>query len=190
MLAGKTPAEVAGSQGQAAAERFRAQRAQPPQPKRNAQQYVELTRKMLTASLAAYRGGDASKAYELSVAAYLEGFELVESGLNNIDPEQRKATERALMAYRKALQDGVPVAQAAQALAAADEQLQHAVELLSQEGMSASLSFVSSLLILLREGVEAILVLAAILAFLNKTGQQHATRSVHVGWGWRWWPGY
>ena len=46
-----------------------------------------------------------------------------------------------------------------------------------------ALSFFSSLLILLREGLEAILVLAAILAFLNKTGQQHATRSVHVGWG-------
>lgn len=183
LLAGKTPAEIAISQDQAAAARFRAQRAHPPQPKRSAGQYVEHTRKMLAASLDAYRAGEATKAYELSVAAYLEGFELVESGLNNIDAEQRKATERALMAYRKALQDGVAVEQAAQALASADQQLQRSAELLAQGGMSASLSFISSLLILLREGVEAILVLAAILAFLNKTGQQHATRSVHVGWG-------
>jgi high-affinity iron transporter len=38
-------------------------------------------------------------------------------------------------------------------------------------------------LILLREGLEAILVLAAILAFLRNTGQQSAVRSVNVGWG-------
>ena len=183
LLAGKTPAEIASSQGAADAARFRAQRAHPPQPKRSAAQYVEHTREMLAASLTAYRAGEASEAYELSVAAYLEGFELVESGLNNIDAEQRKATERALMAYRKLLQDGAPAEQAAQALAAADQQLQDSASLLSQGGMSASLSFISSLLILLREGVEAILVLAAILAFLNKTGQQHALRSVHLGWG-------
>jgi high-affinity iron transporter len=183
LLAGKTPAEIAASQGEADAARFRAQRANPPQPQRSAAQYIEHTRQMLAASLEAYKQGDASKAYELSVAAYLEGFELVESGLNNIDAEQRKATERALMAYRKLLQDGAPAAQATQALAVADRQLQQSAELLSRGGMSASLSFISSLLILLREGVEAILVLAAILAFLNKTGQQQATRSVHLGWG-------
>jgi len=183
LLASKTPAEITASQGEAEAAQFRAQRAQPPQQKRSPQQFIEHTRKTLETSLGAYRQGHANEAYELSVAAYLEGFELVERGLNNIDSEQRKATEHALMAYRKALQDGVPVEQAAQTLAAADEQLQRSAELLAQGGMSASLSFLSSLLILLREGVEAILVLAAILAFLNKTGQQHATRSVHVGWG-------
>ena len=181
-LASKTPAEIASSQGAADAARFRAQRAHPPQPKRSAQQYIEHTREMLGTSLRAYQAGDTNNAYELSVAAYLEGFELVESGLNNIDAEQRKTTERVLMAYRKSLQDGVSAEQAAQALAAADQQLQRSATLLSQDGMSASLSFFSSLLILLREGLEAILVLAAILAFLNKTGQQHATRSVHLGW--------
>ncbi|EGH18485.1 hypothetical protein Pgy4_36570, partial [Pseudomonas savastanoi pv. glycinea str. race 4] len=48
---------------------------------------------------------------------------------------------------------------------------------------SLSLSYVSGLLILLREGLEAILVLAAILAFLRNTGQQSAVRSVNIGWG-------
>src|SRR5690606_7466499 len=54
---------------------------------------------------------------------------------------------------------------------------------LDSDGLSDSLSFFSSLLILLREGLEAILVLAAILAFLRNTGQQQAARSVHIGWG-------
>ena len=183
MLAGQTPAEIALSQGADAAARFRVQRARPPLQPRSPQQFIEHTRSTLAASLAAYRAGQATQAYELSVAAYLEGFELVVGALNNIDAGQRKATEKALMAYRQALQDGAPAEQAEQALASAEQQLQASAGLLARGGMSASLSFISSLLILLREGLEAILVLAAILAFLNKTGQQHALRSVHLGWG-------
>lgn len=40
----------------------------------------------------------------------------------------------------------------------------------------------SAFLILLREGFEAILILAAIYAALRRTGQQHAARFVHAGW--------
>ncbi|WP_455232654.1 FTR1 family protein [Geopseudomonas aromaticivorans] len=182
-LAGQTPQQVAAEQGAAAAAAFRAQRARPPQPQRDAQQLIAFSRDTLDSSLAAYRDGRRDEAYDLSVAAYLEGFELVESALNNVAPEQRKATERALMAYRQGLQDGLPLAQAAQRLEAAKAELARCAGLLDGDGLSASLSFFSSLLILLREGVEAILVLAAILAYLRNTGQQQAMRSVHAGWG-------
>ncbi len=180
-LAGKTPAEIAASGGDVAA--FRAQRAQPPQVQRGPTELIEHTRATLEQSLAAYRQGDHEQAYDLSVAAYLEGFELVESALDNLDAAQRKTTERALMAYRQALQDGAGVAQAAQALELAKAELGKSAALLADGAMNASLSFFSSLLILLREGLEAILVLAAILAFLRNTGQQAAARSVHIGWG-------
>lgn len=180
-LAGKTPAEIAASGGDVAA--FRAQRAQPPQVQRGPAELIEHTRATLEQSLAAYRQGDREQAYDLSVAAYLEGFELVESALDNLDAVQRKTTERALMAYRQALQDGAGVAQAAQVLEQAKAELDKSAALLTGGAMDASLSFFSSLLILLREGLEAILVLAAILAFLRNTGQQAAARSVHIGWG-------
>ena len=182
-LAGQTPQQVAAEQGAAAAAAFRAQPARPPQPHRDAQQRIAFSLDTLDSSLAAYRDGRRDEAYDLSVAAYLEGFELVESALNNVAPEQRKATERALMAYRQGLQDGLPLAQAAQRLEAAKVELARCAGLLDGDGLSASLSFFSSLLILLREGVEAILVLAAILAYLRNTGQQQAVRSVHAGWG-------
>jgi len=182
-LTAMTPAQVAASQGEQAAAVFRAQRAQPPVQQRGPQQLIEHTRTTLEQSLAAYRAGDHEQAYDLSVGAYLEGFELVESALDNLDSAQRKTTERALMAYRQALQDGLSVAQAAQRLEQAKRELATSAALLDSDGLSDSLSFVSSLLILLREGLEAILVLAAILAFLRNTGQQQAVRSVHLGWG-------
>ncbi|OOL39433.1 FTR1 family protein [Pseudomonas sp. FSL W5-0299] len=182
-LARQTPAEVQAADGPQAAATFRAQRAQPPQVKRGPAQLLDYTAATLDKSLAAYRAGDHDQAYDLSVAAYLEGFELVESSLDNVDANVRKDTEKSLMAYRQSLQDGFPVAQAQQRLDAAKAKLKESAGLLGSDGLSWSLSYISGLLILLREGLEAILVLAAILAFLRNTGQQSAVRSVNVGWG-------
>ncbi|CDF94110.1 MULTISPECIES: FTR1 family protein [unclassified Pseudomonas] len=182
-LARQTPAEVLAAQGPAAAATFRAQRAQPPQVQRGPAQLLDYTAATLDKSIAAYRAGDHDQAYDLSVAAYLEGFELVESSLDNVDATVRKDTEKALMAYRQSLQDGLPVEQAEQRLATAKAKLKMSAGLLGGDGLSWSLSYLSGLLILLREGLEAILVLAAILAFLRNTGQESAARSVNVGWG-------
>ena len=182
-LARQTPAEVQAVEGPQAAATFRAQRAQPPQVKRGPAQLLDYTAATLDKSIAAYRAGEHDQAYDLSVAAYLEGFELVESSLDNIDANVRKDTEKSLMAYRQSLQDGLPVSEVEQRLDVAKDKLKASAGLLGNEGLSWSLSYISGLLILLREGLEAILVLAAILAFLRNTDQQAAVRSVNVGWG-------
>ena len=182
-LARQTPNEILAADGPQAAATFRAQRAQPPQVVRGPGQLLDYTGATLDKSLAAYRAGDREQAYDLSVAAYLEGFELVESSLDNVDSNVRKNTEKALMAYRQSLQDGLPVEQVEQRLEAAKALLKESAGLLGSDGLSWSLSYISGLLILLREGLEAILVLAAILAFLRNTGQQSAVRSVNIGWG-------
>ena len=182
-LARQTPAEVLAAEGPQAAATFRAQRAHPPQVKRGPAQLLDYTAATLDKSVAAYRAGDHDQAYDLSVAAYLEGFELVESSLDNVDANVRKDTEKSLMAYRQSLQDGLPVAEVQKRLDAAKARLKASAGLLGSDGLSWSLSYISGLLILLREGLEAILVLAAILAFLRNTGQQSAVRGVNVGWG-------
>ncbi|RMQ34212.1 Lead uptake protein [Pseudomonas amygdali pv. mori] len=182
-LARQTPAEVQAAEGADASATFRVQRAQPPQVQRGPAQLLDYTSVTLDKSLAAYKAGDREQAYDLSVAAYLEGFELVESSLDNVDANVRKDTEKSLMAYRQSLQDSLPLAQVAQKLEAAKGKLKESAGLLGSDGLSLSLSYVSGLLILLREGLEAILVLAAILAFLRNTGQQSAVRSVNIGWG-------
>ena len=96
-LARQTPNEVLAAEGPEATATFRAQRAQPPQVKRGPAQLLDYTSATLDKSLAAYRAGDREQAYDLSVAAYLEGFELVESSLDNVDSSVRKTTEKALM---------------------------------------------------------------------------------------------
>ena len=136
----------------------------------------------LQQSQSAYRQGQRSAAAQLSIQAYLEGFELVESSLNNVDPTLMLDIERAMMGLRQAIQSGAPVEQVTQ-------QTEHVIGLLEQarsklDGaqLSNTTTFVSALIILLREGIEALLVVAAILAFTRRAGRADAQRWVHIGW--------
>ena len=60
--------------------------------------------------------------------------------------------------------------------------LDRATEELASGSLSSSTAFISSLIILLREGLEAVLVLAAISAFIAKTGRRDALAYFHLGW--------
>jgi high-affinity iron transporter len=51
-----------------------------------------------------------------------------------------------------------------------------------EDSFSAYYSFLNSALIILREGLEAALILAAIVAMLKVTGTTEAVRSIHLGW--------
>jgi high-affinity iron transporter len=63
-----------------------------------------------------------------------------------------------------------------------DKLLAGAAEKLAAGNLSPGAAFTSSLIILLREGLEAILLVAAIVAFVRKTGRAGALRYVHAGW--------
>jgi high-affinity iron transporter len=60
--------------------------------------------------------------------------------------------------------------------------LDRAADLLERGTRAATAVFVSALLVLLREGVEAILVVAAMGAVARKTGGAQAMRYIHAGW--------
>jgi high-affinity iron transporter len=143
---------------------------------------LELTRAKLAQSLAAYRTGDVDGARQSAITAYLEGFELVEASLDNVDAPLRLETEREMMALRTTIAQGQSADLVAQQVGRIDALLDRAQEKLGTEGLSPAGAFTSSLLILLREGLEAILVLAAIIAFVSKTGRRDALPYIHIGW--------
>lgn len=139
-------------------------------------------RAKLQEAVAAYQRGDAAAARQLAITAYLEGFELVEASLDNVDAPLRTEIEREMMALRAAIDARQPPAAFAAQAGRIEALLERAGERLAADGMSGEAAFVSSLLILLREGLEAILVLAAIIAFVVKTGRRDALPYIHVGW--------
>lgn len=133
-------------------------------------------------SLAAFQAGERERAYQLAVTAYLEGFELAEASVGNVDPDLRSRTEQAMMTYRKAVSDGAPAAMVESQYRAAVALLAEAKSLTESRATSPTGNFVSSMVIILREGLEAILVVAAMAAFLLKTGRREGLPWLHGGW--------
>lgn len=143
---------------------------------------LEFASAMLDKSLDAYRQGARAEATQLAIQAYLEGFELIEANLQNVDAALMAHTEREMMAYRRLLQSGAALKQVEQQVSVVQALLVEAREKLGSVQLSQATTFVSALVILLREGAEAILVVAAILAFLARAGRPEARHWVHAGW--------
>ena len=143
---------------------------------------IAFARQKLADALEAYRKGDRAAARQAALTGYLEGFELVEASLANVDASLMRETERAMIELRAAIERGEPAENFEKHLQAADRLLAQAEEKLGEGGLSAATAFTASLVILLREGLEAIFVLAAIIAFVAKTGRRDALPWVHAGW--------
>lgn len=143
---------------------------------------LAVTRIRLQEALDAYRNGQEAEARRLAISAYLEGFELIESALDNVDAPLRKRTERQMMDLRAMIAARLPADSVAAGIGRINASLDQVEAKLGEEALPASAAFISSLLILVREGLEAILVLAAIIAFVRKTGRRDAMPYIHAGW--------
>lgn len=143
---------------------------------------LDIARDHLAESLEAYRAGHPDVAYNLAVSAYLEGFELAEPSLRVSAPELKGAIEQKMTAFRQSIRDRASVSDLTLQLLDINHLLTEAESKVSEKEFSPAAALGSAMVILLREGVEAILVLAAIVAFLNKIGRQNAVRYIHVGW--------
>jgi high-affinity iron transporter len=138
--------------------------------------------RLLRESLAAYRGGQQQAAQDLAVAAYLDGFELVEASLDVVDKRLRMVVEAEMMRYRAMLKNQEPPITVAVQHKRIQELLTEATTLLDRPRVPAGVAFLSAFLILLQEGLEAMLMLAAILALPIKSGRRDALPYVHAGW--------
>jgi len=182
-LTGYSASEVRQRNGDAAALAQDYLRAHPEALQAGRPGPIPFARGKLAQSLAALRAGDRAAARDAAVASYLEGFELVENSLDNVDKALRLDIEREMLALRAAIAAGEPAAAFETRVAHVDALLAAAEGKLDAGELSPAAAFASSLVILLREGLEAILVLAAIIAFITRTGRRDALPYVHAGWG-------
>ena len=143
---------------------------------------VPLARGRLAASLAAYRSGAATEASRLALSAYLDGIEPVEPQLNARDAALRMQIETAMGAYRTALTHHADMAAMEKQVNNIDALLVRAQQIVEEGASDATSTFVGAFTILVREGLEALLVVIALLAFLRKSERPKLVRAVHVGW--------
>jgi high-affinity iron transporter len=137
----------------------------------------------LDLALSHYRNGDNIGAQRFAIAAYLEGFDPIEPSLDNLDSQLRLNIEHAMMSVRQLISSGAAAETVASKVELAHDLLLQADQLLKVGKLSVAGAFASAFFILLREGLEAILVLAAVIAFVIKSGRREALVYIHAGWG-------
>jgi len=132
-----TPAEALAGYGPAGGELMAYLRANPAELF-TARSPLQFSRQRLDDVLLAYRAGERDVAYARAVEAYLEGFELVEQGLNAVDAGLRLDIEQRMTALRNQIRDGVPAAELETALMQIKGQLDLASERLDGRSLSGA----------------------------------------------------
>ncbi|EAR22082.1 FTR1 family protein [Nitrococcus mobilis] len=148
----------------------------------NKNRFIELSANKLTQAEQAYQAGDVATARAAALAAYLDGFEMIERQLAAVDKGLMRAAERRFMAVREAIEHDRGQAKVSDAIAAAQAQLDRASAALDTSGLGPVAAFSASFFILFREGLEALLIVTVLLAFTRKANAATATRQIHLGW--------
>ena len=124
---------------------------------------------------------DARLAHDRVLGAYLDGVEPHEASLKARDPILATRIEDAFLDLRKLVDERAGDSAIAERVAQLDLLLDRAEE----RDTSDAVLFGASLTIALREGLETALLVAALLAFLRKSGRgssAHLVAVVHWGW--------
>jgi high-affinity iron transporter len=133
---------------------------------------------LLEQSLTAARNGRVSEASDRAFDAYI-AFEPIETPARARNPGVVATMERLFADFKGAIR-GNDLHGAERARDAIEINMERVLDLTRPTG-SASEAFLQSLLIILREGFEAILVVGAVVAFLLKTGHRERLRSIWMG---------
>ncbi|WP_371420864.1 FTR1 family protein [Tardiphaga sp.] len=142
---------------------------------------LSVVRERMAQSLAASKAGDRKRAGELALSAYLDGFEPIEPTLRARDATLMTHIEGLMIEYRAAVQSEDPdlLAERQQVLGTLYDDAEAA---LSPNAGSAVSTFLGAATILLREGLEALLIVVAMIAFLRKAERTEVMPYVHAGW--------
>ncbi len=122
-------------------------------------------------------------AYNYAVAAYLDGFELIENNLAAVDSALKDQIERRMLQLRQLIKQQSTADELSAEILVINQLLLQAQQKLDETELAPANVFLLALLILLREGLEALLVVAAIYSVAVKTEQPALKRAVHYGWG-------
>jgi high-affinity iron transporter len=143
---------------------------------------LALARSQLQATLRAYAEGDRKRAAALALSAYLDGVEPVEPLLAARDTPLLRGIEVAMGKLRSDIAAGAGIDAIRQDAAQASLLFDRADRVLEQGRGDVTAAFLGSFAILLREGLEALLVVIGMIAFLRKSGRSEALPWVHAGW--------
>jgi high-affinity iron transporter len=133
---------------------------------------------LLDQGLQAYTKGDRVGARKLFISAYLDGFEPHEASLRARDSALVDEIETSMLTLRVAAGEGRGVEE----VKAAAERTRALLLRAQDTGSNASTALLGALTITLREGLEIVLLVAALLGLVRKRGYPQLVKYVHAGW--------
>jgi high-affinity iron transporter len=143
---------------------------------------LDEARALLDRSLELYRNGDAEEAFTAARNAYLDHFEVVEIPLRVRDERLTLDLEERFAELRSEIDGRAPVGEVRATVTDLRDGLDRCERKLSEPGIGAPLiAFVFAFITLFREGLEVVLVVAAILGFLAASRNEQYRGAVLQG---------
>ncbi|WP_454260344.1 FTR1 family protein [Pseudoxanthomonas mexicana] len=141
-----------------------------------------LARQRLADSVRAYSAGDVVQAKTLALSSYLDGVEAVEPTLAARDRALMRQIEATMARFRDALGRRAPATEVTATAAEITGLFDRAESVLQTSHTDTTTAFLGSFTILLREGLEALLIVVGMIAFLRKAERPEVLPYVHAGW--------
>lgn len=136
----------------------------------------------LNAALASYIAGERKLARTQAINAYLEGIEPVEARLRARDAAFVIQIEEQMFKVRQAIEKDLGVEALEEETAKALSLISQADDMMKDHKLNYWLTFLIAGTIFLREGIEAFLIIAVILALIRRAGATKALPWLHGGW--------
>jgi high-affinity iron transporter len=144
--------------------------------------YLDKAILLLEKSNRAYADGQVDQARTLALTAYLEGVEPIEAKLRANSGSFASDLETQLATMRSLIEKGAPVSKVSASAQASIAMVQEAQSVIGSKTFSGWLAFLLSSSIILREGLEAFLVILTMLSIIRALKLPKAAKWVHGGW--------
>ncbi|MGD8707140.1 MAG: FTR1 family iron permease [Nitrosopumilaceae archaeon] len=143
---------------------------------------VDFIRKSLLDVIVYYEEGDYQSAYTTARTAYLDSYEFVEIPLREISPDFTLEVEYQFAELRNLIDNREDPAKVKEVIININRNLDESERLVSGTGaLAPSIAFASSFSIIFREGLESVLILGAILTYLEASRNNQLKKYVYYG---------
>ena len=143
---------------------------------------IDHIRNSLLDVMVLYENGDYQSAYTTARSAYLDSYEFVEIPLREIAPDFTLEVEYQFADLRNMIKEGADPEKIKEVATAINRNLDESERLISGTGtLAPSIAFLSSFAIIFREGLESVLILGAILTYLEASRNNRLKKYVYYG---------
>ena len=150
--------------------------------KSGVQSNIDFIRNSLQSLLIQYKEGDYQSAYATARTAYLDSYEHVEIPLRAIDPNFTLEAEIQFAELRNLINNRADYDKVQEATVAIKRSLDESERLVSGTGtLAPAIAFSSSFALIFREGLESVLILGAILTYLEASRNTRLKPYVYYG---------